>query len=77
VLAVFLRFVSGKGRVWETLGSAAFGVYILHYALVSWFQYGLLHIGGPAIVKAVLVMSGAMLSSLGVVHAWRSLRSKT
>ncbi len=48
VFAVFLRFVNGNNRVWEALGGAAFGVYVLHYAFVSWFQFWLVPIAIPA-----------------------------
>jgi len=76
VLAFFVRFVNGNSRVWDALGGAAFGVYILHYAFVTWIQYWLVPVGIPAIAKATLVTSGAMLLSLGVVHAWKRLMPK-
>jgi peptidoglycan/LPS O-acetylase OafA/YrhL len=77
VLAVFLRFVNGKGRVWEALGGASFGVYIVHYAFVSWIQYWLVPSAIPAIAKAAVVTSGALLLSLGLVHGWKRLMSNS
>ncbi len=77
VFAVFLRFVNSNNRVWEALGGAAFGVYILHYAFVSWIQYWLVPIAIPAIAKATVATSGALLLSLGLVHAWKRLTPKS
>lgn len=57
------------GRVWPALGSAAFGVYILHPALMLvWYR---LVPGGPAALGAPAVFAAALCLSLGAARLRR------
>jgi hypothetical protein len=61
VLAVFARFARGwTGRSWASLDRNAFGIYLLHYAYVSWLQYALLDAPLAGLAKAVLVVVGSL-----------------
>jgi surface polysaccharide O-acyltransferase-like enzyme len=61
VLAVFARFAGRwTGRAWASLDRNAFGIYLLHYALVSWLQYALLGAALPGYAKGLIVIVGAL-----------------
>lgn len=64
LLAVFLRFSKG-GRVWQSLNQNAYGIYLLHYAFVSWLQYAMLGVALPAVLKFTVVLVGAIGLSWG------------
>ncbi|MBK7535941.1 MAG: acyltransferase [Myxococcales bacterium] len=61
--ALFLRFVAGRGRTWTSLARSAYGMYLLHYPIVSWLQYGLLGAALAGWTKAALVFGGAVALS--------------
>jgi peptidoglycan/LPS O-acetylase OafA/YrhL len=64
VLAVFARFAGRwTGRAWASLDRNAFGIYLLHYALVSWLQYVLLGASLPGYAKGLVVIVGALALS--------------
>jgi peptidoglycan/LPS O-acetylase OafA/YrhL len=67
-LALFVRFVR-QGRVADSLSANAYGMYITHYALVSWLQYALLGAALPGAAKATLVFLGAVALSWGLTAA--------
>src|SRR5436190_4183854 len=64
VLAVFARYARDwNGRAWRSLDRNAFGIYLLHYAYVSWLQYALLDAPLRGYAKGVLVIAGAIALS--------------
>jgi peptidoglycan/LPS O-acetylase OafA/YrhL len=63
-LAVFLRNTSRfSTRAIHSLRDNAYGMYVIHYALVSWLQYALLGAALPGIAKAIVVFTGTLLLS--------------
>ena len=50
VLAVFVRFVKKSRTILDSLRDNAYGMYLIHYAFVSWIQYAFLktHLSGVA-----------------------------
>jgi hypothetical protein len=74
VLAVFARFAGQwTGRAWASLDRNAFGIYLLHYAFVSWLQLGLLRASLPGYAKGTLVIGGALALSWATSAALRRL----
>jgi len=63
LLALFTRFVHRAGRVADHLAANAYGIYLLHYAAVTWLQVGLLHAAWPAPAKAGMVFVAAVAAS--------------
>ncbi len=72
-LALFVRFGKGNGRVFESLRRNAFGIYLLHYAFVSWLQYLLLKAPLSGLTKGALVFLGAVVLSWAATAALRRL----
>ena len=64
LLAIALRFFHFRDRAFDSLSINAYGIYLMHYAVVVWAQYALLPIAFPAITKGVLVLL------LGLAVSW-------
>jgi peptidoglycan/LPS O-acetylase OafA/YrhL len=59
-LALFLRFTRSRSRFFGDLSENSYGIYLVHYAFVSWMQYALLTAPLPAILKGGIVFVGAL-----------------
>ena len=71
VLGLFVRHAPRPSRALESLTVNAFGIFLLHYAAVSWLQFALLEVALPGIVKALLVFGGAVTASWAATAALR------
>ncbi len=59
-IALFVRFSRRPVRFLDHLSSNAYGIYVFHYAAVSWLQWWLLSLPISAAMKALVVISGAV-----------------
>jgi surface polysaccharide O-acyltransferase-like enzyme len=59
-LALFLHFVRSRSRRLESLSANSYGIYLVHYAFVSWLQYALLPASLPGYAKFAIVFCGAL-----------------
>lgn len=73
IIGFFLRFTVEPNSVIRSLSRNSFGIYILHYPIVSWLQYGLLEVDLPASTKGVLVFVGTFLLSWGLAAVIRHI----
>lgn len=71
--AVFLRFGGRPGAAWDGLATNSYGVYLLHYPVVTWVQYALLGSSAGAAVKASTTFAVAVLASWGGVILLRRI----
>jgi hypothetical protein len=72
-LAVFVRFAQTPKKVWDSLSNNAYGMYLIHYAFVSWLQYALLKSALPAIAKGSIVFLGTVALSWITTAALRKI----
>jgi hypothetical protein len=72
-LAFFVRFAGRRGKILDSLSENAYGMYLIHYAFVSWLQYALLKAALPAIAKGGIVFLGAVLLSWSATAALRRI----
>jgi peptidoglycan/LPS O-acetylase OafA/YrhL len=72
-LAVFVRFARKPNALGNSFSNNAYGIYLVHYAFVSWLQYSLLKSSLPAIAKASLVIAAATLLSWATVATLRRI----
>lgn len=72
-LAVFVRFARHRVAILDSLTANAYGIYLVHYAFVSWLQYELLPASVPAVAKAAIVFFGAVLLSWGSTAVLRRI----
>jgi hypothetical protein len=63
LLALFLRFIRKPRRVFDSVRSNAYGMYIVHYAIVSWLQLSILPVPLSALGKATVVIAATGLLS--------------
>jgi surface polysaccharide O-acyltransferase-like enzyme len=62
-LSIFVRFMNGPNRIWTSLSDNSYGIYLVHYAFVSWLQYMLLRTHVSAFAKGSIVFLGVLLLS--------------
>jgi peptidoglycan/LPS O-acetylase OafA/YrhL len=74
-LALFLRFARSRVKLLDSLHENSYGIYLVHYAFVSWLQYALLPAQLPALAKATIVFGGSVLLSWGTVAGLRRVRA--
>lgn len=72
-LAFFLRFANRKSGWMDSLRRNSYGIYLLHYAFVSWLQYALLPTGVPGLVKFAISFLGAVTLSWITAAALRRI----
>jgi len=72
-LALFIRFAGSRSRIFDSISASSYGIYLVHYAFVSWAQYALLTAELPAVVKWAIVFVVAAGLSWGAVAAIRRL----
>lgn len=65
LLGVFLKHMRRRHPILDSLGANAFGIYILHYGIVTWIQYALLSGTWPAWIKFSVVFVGGLTLSWG------------
>lgn len=70
-LATFVRFARSRVKLFDSLRDNAYGMYLVHYAFVSWLQYSLLPALLPGVVKGCLVFLGTVALSWGTVALLR------
>jgi len=72
-LALFAQFATKRSRLLDSLRDNAYGIYLVHYAFVSWLQLALLGAPLPGFVKGVVAFLGALALSWGTVAALRRI----
>jgi peptidoglycan/LPS O-acetylase OafA/YrhL len=74
-LALFIRFASSRSLLFGSLSANSYGIYLFHYAFVSWLQYALLPASFPAVAKFAVVFLGALALSWSTTAAIRRIPS--
>lgn len=74
LLALFLRYGDGAPGWLYGFCGAGYGVYLLHYPIVSWIQYALLRWPAGGFIKGVVVTVAALGLSFGLVAILRRSR---
>lgn len=72
-LAAFLRFANKQSGMLDSLRRNSYGIYLLHYAFVSWLQYALLPTGMPGLAKFAISFLGAVALSWTTAAALRRI----
>jgi surface polysaccharide O-acyltransferase-like enzyme len=72
-LALLVRFARKCRKVFDSLTENAYGMYLIHYAFVSWLQIALLKTQLPAVAKGSLVFLGTVLLSWSATAALRRI----
>ena len=66
LLGAFRRFVRRPHPIFDNLSANAYGIYLVHYAVVLWIQFALLSAPWPAWIKFSVVFVGGLALSWGV-----------
>ena len=70
-LALFLRFARAPHPVFAALVPCAYGIYLVHYPIVSHLQYLHLGLALPGLAKGLLVTTGSIALSWALVALLR------
>jgi peptidoglycan/LPS O-acetylase OafA/YrhL len=73
MLAVFVRFAKNSRRMFDSLRDNAYGIYLVHYAFVSWLQYAMLKSQLSGFAKLSIVFSLAVALSWITTAALRRI----
>jgi len=73
-LALFIRFSRFRSRPGDSFCAAAYGIYIVHYPIVSWIQYGLVGVPASGLVKGIVVTAASIGASWLLVSVLRRSR---
>jgi surface polysaccharide O-acyltransferase-like enzyme len=72
-LALFLRFAQRQRSMFESLSQNSYGIYVIHYGIVSWLLFALLGAPLPAMAKWAIVFTSALALCWGATAAIRRL----
>ncbi len=72
-LAIFLRFAQRQRRIFDSFFHNSYGVYVIHYGVVSGLSYALLGAQLPAIAKWSIVFTFTLLLCWGAVAVIRRI----
>ncbi|MGO9018178.1 MAG: acyltransferase family protein [Syntrophobacteraceae bacterium] len=72
-LAIFLRFAVRRNRILDSLYLNSYGIYVIHYVVVSWLLYAILNARLPAIAKASIVFACALMFCWGTISLIRRI----
>jgi len=72
-MSLFARFATRRVAIFDSLTGNAYGMYLVHYAFVSWLQYALLKAVMPGLAKGLLVFLGTVLLSWAAIAAMRRI----
>jgi hypothetical protein len=74
MIGLFVRFVRRSHPILDSLRDNAYGIYVVHYAFVSWLQYALLDASLSGLAKGTLVTACALGLAWGASSLVRRLR---
>lgn len=66
-MAIFLRFARTRRKIFDSLSAHGYGIYVIHYMVVSWLLYTLLKAPLPAIAKGSIVFLCALALCWGAI----------
>ena len=72
-MSFFVRFATRRRGVFDSLTGNAYGMYLIHYAFVSWLQYALLPASLSGFVKGVVVTLGTIILSWATTAGLRRI----
>ena len=75
LLAIFLRFAYRRTRLLDSLSANSYGIFIIHYGVISWLQYGLLKTSLPPMVKGSIVFILSLSFCWGAIALIRRIPS--
>ncbi len=70
-LAIFLRFAQRQRRIYESLFHNSYGIYVIHYGVVSCLSYALLGAQLPAMAKWSIVFTFTLAFCWGAIAVVR------
>jgi peptidoglycan/LPS O-acetylase OafA/YrhL len=73
LLALFLRFGQKQRHSFDSLSQTSYGIYVIHYGIVSWLLFALLGAPLPAMAKWSIVFTSALAICWAATAAMRRI----
>ena len=73
LLGAFRKFVRRPHPIFDSLSTNAYGIYIIHYAFITWIQFALLSASWPAWIKFSVTFIGGFALSWGTSKLVRQI----
>ena len=73
LLGAFRKFERRRHPIFDSLSTNAFGIYLIHYAVVLWIQFALLPVSWPAWIKFCIAFIGGLTLSWGISKILRQI----
>jgi surface polysaccharide O-acyltransferase-like enzyme len=73
LLALFLRFGQKQRSSFDSLSQTSYGIYVIHYGIVSWLLFALLGAPLPAMAKWSIVFTSALAICWAATAAMRRI----
>lgn len=71
--ALFVRFSQRRVRLLDSLSANSYGIYLIHYTVILWFQYAVLRVNLPAGAKAAIVFFAGLAACWAAIAAVRRI----
>jgi peptidoglycan/LPS O-acetylase OafA/YrhL len=72
-LSIFLKFAGNRSRILDSLFFNSYGIYVIHYVVVSWLLYAMLTAPLPALVKGSIVFVCSLAFCWGTISLIRRI----
>jgi peptidoglycan/LPS O-acetylase OafA/YrhL len=72
-LVIFLKFAGNHSRILDSLFRNSYGIYVIHYVVVSWLLYAILKASLPAIAKGSIVFLCSLAFCWGTISLIRRI----
>jgi peptidoglycan/LPS O-acetylase OafA/YrhL len=72
-LAIFLKFAGNHSRILDSLFRNSYGIYVIHYVVVSWLLYAILKASLPGIAKGSIVFLCSLAFCWGTISLIRRI----
>jgi peptidoglycan/LPS O-acetylase OafA/YrhL len=73
LLSLFLRAGRSQSLAWRGLRDAAYGIYLVHFAIAAWVQYALVGWSADALVKGAIAFAVTLALSWMLASAVRRI----
>jgi hypothetical protein len=68
LIYLFSRYFNKENKTGGLIAGYSFGIYVLHYSIVTVFQYYMLKVDLPGLVKGLIVAAATLVTTLGLSY---------
>ncbi len=73
-IVIFKNHRNHTSRIWKSMSTNAYGIYLFHYVFITWLQFALLGIQIPALAKFLIVFVVSLVASWGLITILKRMK---